>query len=182
MLEAIQIEQFQAGKWVEKYQYKSFSPVFINRQWLFSDPDLQTLLTDASRYLGELNAFSYQIPDIDFFIRMHVTKEAVTSSRIEGTQTKIEEAFLKEEDITPEKRDDWQEVQNYIEAMNNAIQRLATLPLSNRLIRETHKILLRSVRGEHRQLGEFRKSQNWIGGASVKDAVFMPPVLMKYRN
>lgn len=174
-VEPIQIEQFQAGKWVELYQYKSFSPIFINRQWLFSDPDLQTLLTDASRYLGELNAFSYQIPDIDFFIRMHVTKEAVTSSRIEGTQTKIEEAFLKEEDINPEKRNDWKEVQNYIEAMNSAILSLVTLPLSNRLICNTHKILLTSARGEYRQPGEFRKSQNWIGGASLKDAIFIPP-------
>jgi len=175
MMEAIQIEKFKAGQWIRQYRYKSFSPVFINRQWLINDPDLQTLLAEASRYLGELNAFSYQIPDIDFFIRMHVVKEAVTSSRIEGTQTNMEEAFLKENNIQPEKRDDWHEVQNYIQAMNSALERMQTLPLSNRLIRETHKTLLASVRGEHRQPGEFRKSQNWIGGASIRDAVFIPP-------
>ena len=175
MLKLVQIENFKAGKIRQSYQYKSFLPEPVNRQWIISDPNLLTLLSEASRYLGELNAFSYQIPDIDFFIRMHVAKEAVTSSRIEGTQTNIAEAFLKREEIIPEKRDDWQEVQNYIEAVNTAIKLLEDLPLSNRLIRQTHKILLQSVRGKHKQPGSFRKTQNWIGGASLKDAIFIPP-------
>jgi Fic family protein len=133
------------------------------------------LLSHANVKIGELNAFSQLIPNVDFFIKMHIYKEGTTSSRIEGTQTNIDEAVQKEDDIQPEKRDDWQEVQNYVEAMNHAVESLAHLPLSNRLLRQTHKILMQGVRGAHKQPGEFRQSQNWIGGSSLTDAAFVPP-------
>lgn len=168
------ISEFKSGEYEQQYEYRSFSPTSINREWIVSDPEILTLLEGANRLIGELNAFSQLIPDVDFFVRMHITKEATTSSRIEGTQTNIEEALVGKLDVDPEKRDDWQEIHNYIEAINFSIKQLRQIPLSNRLLRETHAVLLQGVRGKHKQPGEFRTSQNWIG-ISLKHATFIPP-------
>jgi Fic family protein len=171
----MRFENFSPGAWRQQYQYKSFSPVSVNQPWVWEDPRINTLLEQATRALGELNAFSLIVPDVDLFIEMHIAKEANQSSRIEGTQTAMDEAVMSEELIAPEKRDDWHEVRNYIDAINIAIAELKNLPLSNRLLRETHAILMRGVRGEHKMPGEFRSSQNWIGGSGLKDAAFVPP-------
>ena len=168
------ITDFRAGSYESRYEYQAFLPEPICHEWVIADPELSDLLGRADRALGELNAFSQLIPDIDFFIRMHVAKEATQSSRIEGTQTNIEDAFKDAADLNPEQRDDWAEVQNYIRAINTAIAALETLPLSSRLLRETHAVLMAGVRGERKQPGEFRTSQNWIG-VSLKNAVFVPP-------
>jgi len=168
------ISEFRAGRYEQRLEYKAFLPELVCHEWIVSDAELTDLLGRADRALGELNAFAQLIPDIDFFIRMHVAKEATQSSRIEGTQTQIEDAFKDADDLRPEDRDDWAEVQNYIRAINFAIEALDRLPLSNRLLRQTHEILLQGVRGKHKQPGEFRKSQNWIG-VSLKNAVFVPP-------
>jgi Fic family protein len=169
------LRKFKSGAYKQQFQYKSFSPTLVDHLWLWSDPKINTLLAEANLKLGELNAFSLYAPDIDIFIRMHVIKEATTSSRIEGTKTDMEEALLKESEVLPDKKDDWQEVQNYINAMNFAIEKLATVPLSTRLLKETHRRLMYVVRGETKLPGEYRTSQNWIGGATIKDAVFIPP-------
>jgi len=169
------INDFIAGSLQKGNKYSYFLPEKINHTFVWTDDTINEFLEKASLKLGELNSFSRFVPDTDMFILMHVYKEAVVSSRIEGTRTSIDEALIEEKELNPEQRNDWQEVHNYVAAMNSAIEELKTLPLSNRLIRNTHKILLSSVRGQTKTPGEFRISQNWIGGASINDAAFIPP-------
>lgn len=171
----MKIEEYISGHWEQGFKYKYFIPAMINHPFAWEDDSISELLEKASLKLGELNSFSRFVPDIDMFIRMHVLKEAIVSSRIEGTRTNIEEALDEEDSVAPERRDDWLEVNNYVKAMNAAIEELKTLPLSCRLIRNTHRILLSSGRGERKTPGEFRTSQNWIGGATIVDATFVPP-------
>lgn len=170
------MKNFKSGYYINQGYYKSFMPEYINRQWTLDDMELLELLSKADRALGRLDMYSEHIPDIDLFISMHVLKEATQSSKIEGTQTNMEEALFDKEDIKQEKREDWEEVQNYIIAMQEAISMLEKIPFSSRLIKQTHKTLLLGVRGEHKLPGQFRTSQNWIGGASIADAIFIPPV------
>ncbi len=155
--------------------FEYFLPSLINKDFQINDKKILVYLEEANRLLGELNAYGTLVPDVDFFIQMHVVSEAVSSSKIEGTKTGMDEALLSAEDIDPERRDDWQEVKNYIRAMNEAIENLNQLPVSVRLITETHKTLLDGVRGKHKMPGKIRKSQNWIGGASINTAHFIPP-------
>ena len=169
------MEKFTSGKYINQGYYKSFQPNTIHRDWILNDMEVIQLLSKADRHLGRLDMYSEYV-NIDLFIRMHIAKEATQSSKIEGTQTNMEEAFLSKEQIAYEKRDDWEEVQNYISAMNEAVKLLHQLPFSSRLIKQTHKILLQGVRGEHKLPGEYRTSQNWIGGASISDATFIPPI------
>jgi Fic family protein len=169
------MKHFQSGRFVQQGHYKSFQPNPIGRAWALDNMELIQLLGQADRELGRLDMYSEYIPNVDLFISMHVLKEATQSSKIEGTQTSMKEALLAKEDVAADKRDDWEEVQNYVKAMNEAIAKLKKLPLSARLIRDAHKTLLRGVRGRHKQPGEFRQSQNWIGGATISDAVFVPP-------
>ncbi|MFA5718873.1 MAG: Fic family protein [Desulfobulbaceae bacterium] len=171
----MKFENFRSGEFKQQYQYKSFQPASINQEWSWEDTRINVLLEKATKSLGELNAFTLIVPDVDLFIRMHIIKEANTSSRIEGTKTEMDEAVMDEESIIPERRNDWREVQNYVRAMNTAIEKLNTLPLSLRLLRQTHEILMTGVRGKRKTPGEFRRSQNWIGGSSLADAVFIPP-------
>ena len=172
----IQLEEFNAGH-IEMGTggYRYFVPSFVNDQWIWESPEINSLLESAAVQLGQLNSFARLVPNIDLFIQLHVTKEAVISSRIEGTQTNIDEALMPEEEIKEERKNDWKEVRNYVTALNHAIDKLSELPLSSRLIKTTHGHLMDSVRGQEKQPGAFRQSQNWIGGTSLKDAVFIPP-------
>ncbi len=170
--------QFKAGRYKKvsiDSNYKSFLPSRINKSYKWKDNRIDMLLEEASNALARLNSYPLQMPDINFFIKMHVVKEATTSSRIEGTRTEMEEVFMDKDQLIVEKRDDWEEVQNYIKAMNLAVSKLEKLPLSMRLIKETHKVLLSGVRGKNKRPGQIRKTQNWIGGNNLRNATFIPP-------
>ena len=169
------MSKYIAGTYRQQYQYKSFSPSLINRPFRWEDDEIDILLEEAVKSLADLNQYSVHVPNIEFFLKMHVVKEADSTSRIEGTNTNIEEALISRDDLEPEKRDDWLEVHNYINAMNHAISSLDNIPLSIRLLKGAHEILLSGARGEHKAPGEIRRSQNWIGGSSLKDAMYIPP-------
>ena len=173
----MQIEKFVSGSFSNQRGFKSFLPSIINTSWNWTNPEINVLLEQASSELGGLDSFSDLIPNIDVYIQMHIRTEANKSSKIEGTKTSIEEDLMKIEDIAPEKRDDHEEVWNYIDAMNYGISRIQKddFPLTTRLIREIHRVLMRGVRGEHKTPGEFRTQQNWIGGTMPSNAVFVPP-------
>lgn len=171
----MKIEDFVAGHYEKGFKYNYFVPEKINHNWTWNDPSLSVLLEKASLKLGELNSMARIVLDIDMFIHMHVTNEAVISSRIEGTKTNIEEALLPVEEIDPKKIDDWKEVNNYTKALNESIVKMNKFPISTPLLKEAHAILMENVRGKNKQPGAYRNSQNWIGGASLADAVFIPP-------
>ncbi len=172
----MKLEEYQSGKHVNIDDYKAFIPSTINCNWGWDDTKLDKLLAEANRQLGELNAYSILIPNVDLYIKMHVKIEANKSSRIEGTRTTIEEDLMDVSDVDPEKRDDWEEVQNYVKAINYGVERInSDFPVCTRLIREIHKVLMTGVRGEHKTPGEFRISQNWIGGSMPSKAVYVPP-------
>ena len=175
----MKISQFQAGssKSTNKkhYKYQYFLPNSINHAFEIDNGDLQIQLEKSTHLLGELNAMARMVPNIDLFIMSFINNEATQSSKIEGTQTELDEAFKVENDINIEQKDDWLEVSLYIKAIKNAIDKLDTLPISTRLIKQTHKTLLSSGRGKNKMPGEFRTSQNWIGGDNIQNAEFVPP-------
>lgn len=158
--------------------YSAFIPADLPpTPQLILDGELQSLLESASRALGRLDGISLLLPDPRLFLYMYVRKEAVLSSQIEGTQSSLSDLLLFENDEIPSVGiDDVREVSNYTAAMRYGLDRLQTgFPLSLRLIREIHGILMQNSRGGDKTPGEFRRSQNWIGGNRPGDARFVPP-------
>jgi Fic family protein len=141
------------------------------------DPNLLALLSEADQAVARLDAATEFLPNPDLFVKMYVRKEAVLSSQIEGTQASLVDVLQHEARAARSSGVPVVEVVNYVRAMNLGLERLATLPLSLRLIREIHGELLRGVRGGERTPGEFRRTQNWIGpsGSTLADALFVPP-------
>jgi Fic family protein len=142
------------------------------------EPDLLAVLSAADQALGRLDGVIQTVPNPELFVAMYVRREAVLSSQIEGTQSTLDDLLAAElEPAAPGLPDDVEEVVNYVRAMNYGLDRLSSLPLSKRLIREIHAELLRSGRGAHRKPGEFRRDQNWIGpeDAPIERATFVPP-------
>jgi Fic family protein len=168
----------------QKEGYKAFIlEPFPPNDLIKWDNNLISLLSQADMAIGKLNAINELIPDVDFFILMYMKKEAAISSQIEGTQATLIDLIKAEAKLEDEKPpSDVDEIKNYVKAMNYGIKRLKSLPLSLRLIRETHKELLHGVRGHHKLPGEFRRSQNWIGGATLQTAVFVPPTVSEMQK
>ncbi len=168
--------KFKSWKYIQQYQYKSFLPEKINKKFSWEDSKINILLEKANLELWKLESFSKFIPDINFFISMHISKEAIQSSKIEWTKTEFDDLFAKDISYKSiEERNDLIEVQNYIRALNLWIKELESLPLSFRLFCNIHKELLSWARWEHKNPWEVRKSQNWIWGSSLSDAFFIPP-------
>lgn len=148
-------------------------------------PELVEALSGADRAIGELAGVGRTLANPHLLIRPFVRREAVLSSRIEGTQASLSELFFFEASETEEKKgSDVREVANYVVALEYGINRLETLPISLRLIKELHQRLMQGVRGSHQTPGEFRRSQNWIGppGCSLAEATFVPPPVAEMRE
>jgi Fic family protein len=169
----------RSGKKINQLSgYKAFIPNNLppNPSVIIKD-GLQHLLTDANIALEKLDTMGYLAPNLDHIIAMYIRKEALLSSQIEGTQASLENIFEYESHIDLKNIDDVKEVINYIKALNHGMKRLDEFPMSVRLIKEIHKILLQDTRGNNKTPGEFRKSQNWIGpaGSTLNTASFVPP-------
>ncbi|MBP2655697.1 MAG: MloA [Firmicutes bacterium] len=169
----------RSGTFIKQpYDYTAFIPKTLPPDPpLTIDFEIMTLLSKADRCLGRLDGITQTLPNPDLFVAMYVKKEAVLSSQIEGTQASLIDILDVSDPKSNEKVKDVEEVINYIHAMNYGLSRLKELPLSLRLFREIHEILLSGVRGCERSPGEFRSSQNWIGppGCTLSTAVFVPP-------
>lgn len=156
--------------------YQSFIPHKLPPDPPISyDAEMLTLLSLADRKLGRLDGITQTLPNPELFVAMYVQKEAVLSSQIEGTQASLTDVL--ELDSSIEKREDIEEVVNYVNAMNYGLRRLEEFPLCLRLLKEIHAKLLENGRGSTRNPGEFRTTQNWIGpqGCTLQDATFVPP-------
>ena len=170
----------QTGKYlIQPGGYKAFIPVALPPiKTIKYSEKLRNILSEADRALSRLDGVVTVLPNSDLFIAMYVKKEALLSSQIEGTQASLEGVLRFEANLEPEEDiNEVKEVINYIKALNYGIARLSELPISNRLIKEIHKILIQGNRGTSKIPGEFRKIQNWIGlpGAALSDAIFVPP-------
>ncbi len=156
--------------------YQSFVPSPLPPEpTIEPDRDMISLLIKANTQIAALNEIAKHIPNMNLFVSMYVRKEALMSSQIEGTQATLEDMFDPMLDINRNR--DVADVVNYIKATEYAIRRLETLPLCNRLLRETHAVLMENVRGQENNPGEFRHSQNWIGGqgSTLNNARYIPP-------
>lgn len=158
--------------------YRVFIPGSLPPAGFVIDTPTVRLLSEADRLLGRLDGACDILPNPDLFVAMYVRQEAVLSSQIEGTQSTLQEVLEFETDQRRvERPKDIEEVVNYVAAMNHGLQRLDRLPLSNRLIREVHRILMKRVRGHQRDPGKFRRTQNWLGpeDCDITEATYVPP-------
>jgi len=171
-------QKFRAGRAIRQPEgYSAFIPAPLPpAPPLRFDSQLATVLAGAGTALGRLDGVAATLPNPELFVAMYVRREAVLSSQIEGTQSTLDDVLAYEIDSDRAKLPrDVEEVVNYVNAMNYGLQRLQTLPLSLRLLREIHGRLLAGGRGSDKTPGKFRERQNWIGSPRIADAVFIPP-------
>lgn len=169
----------RSGQYVSQLTgYKAFIPTGLPpNPPIKIDDSLNELLSEANIALGRLDTMGVFLPNIDYIIAMYVRKEALLSSQIEGTQASLDDIFEYESKVPISNSEDVEEVVNYIKALNHGVKRLKEFPMSIRLIKEIHEILLSQTRGKEKTPGEFKRSQNWIGpaGSTLKNASFVPP-------
>lgn len=169
----------RSGNWItQPTAYKAFipSPIPPNPPIQYDD-ELHKVLSEADIALGRLDTTTYFLPTIEHLLAMYVRKEALLSSQIEGTQASLEDIFEYEKHMHLKNAQDVEEVVNYVKALNHGLSRLEEFPMSIRLIKEIHAILLTGTRGKEKTPGEFKRSQNWIGpaGCNLNNASFVPP-------
>lgn len=184
------MNNYEAGYYIKQKDYRTFIPSFINKEIGLSDLKIISLLEKAGRLIGELNAYSKNLPNIQSFLWFLSVTEATSSNKIEGTKITLNEVISPEEDILPERRDEKREVFNYLYALEFAYEKLTgianiltnpqisnkeRMPFCTRLFKDSHEILLVNSRGQNKNPGEFRTSQNWIGGTMPSTASFVPP-------
>jgi Fic family protein len=169
----------RSGQYISQLSgYKAFIPSSLPpNPSVKMDEAMNQLLSEANIALGRLDTMGYLLPNIDYIIAMYVRKEALLSSQIEGTQASLDDIFEYESHVPVKNIQDVEEVVNYIKALNHGLKRLKEFPMSLRLIKEIHNILLSQTRGMDKTPGEFKRSQNWIGpaGSTLKNASFIPP-------
>lgn len=155
----IQLEKYISGtNEIDPLGRSYFKPSLVNAAWKWEDQSISSLLEKAALALGELNAYSKIVPDVDLFIQLHVTKEALNSCRIEGIKTKLDEALMKESDISLAGKSDWVEVNNYIKTLNKAIVEI-----------KTHQTSLNSIVTMHKESTQNKESEHWMVGHSLQD-------------
>lgn len=171
----------RAGKYIKIgsgiSQYTCFMPEYLppGNPPIKYDDEIIYLISEANRFIGRLDEVTDTLISPNYFVYMYARKEATLSSQIEGTQATFSDLIKAEAGMADEVPNDVREIENYIKAINYGFERIETLPLSLRLIREIHAVLMEGVRGENKTPGEFRKTQNWIGGYSISTATYIPP-------
>ena len=180
------VRSTRSGIWVPQVGgYEAFLPKPLPPvPPLVIDPSMTALLSKADRAVGRLAGIAALVPNPDLFVYLYVRKEALLSSQIEGTRCSLEDVFELNDGTAPSANADVEEVSNYVRAMNEGLQGLRRLPVSSRLIRDIHTVLMQGVRGANKRPGEFRREQNWIGvtGAAPKSADFIPPPPTEVEN
>lgn len=169
----MKLENYRAGEYVRKEGYKAFILSKINYSWSWEEAEMNKLLAEASRMLGELNAYSILIPNADTYLKTFVKIEANKSSKIDEVNTKIEDNILGAEYLEPDKKEAVAEAERLIEAIEYGINKKSGL--NTNLLREMHKILMKGKQIENNKPGKLRTTQNWVGGDNLIEADFVPP-------